>query len=100
MQRLVAFLFGAAICSSALAEKPNILFLFADDFTYDAISVLGRTDIETPNLDRLARRGTILDFATQPNGRTRQERPTEEMQRVLGKYAPWVYCGDKMTKLE
>ncbi len=44
-------------------EKPNILFLFADDFTFDAISALGRTDIETPNLDELARRGTTFTNA-------------------------------------
>ncbi len=54
-------LFIAGLSSSLSAQtKPNILFLFADDFTYDAISALGRTDIETPNLDRLARRGTTI----------------------------------------
>jgi arylsulfatase A-like enzyme len=39
------------------ASKPNILFLFADDYCYEAIREYGITDIETPNLDRLARRG-------------------------------------------
>ena len=56
----IAFLFSSVLHSQ---EKPNILFLFADDFTYDAISALGRTDIETPNLDKLARRGTIFTNA-------------------------------------
>ncbi len=48
---------------SNAAEKPNILFLFADDFTYEAVSAFGHTDIDTPNLDRLARRGTTFTHA-------------------------------------
>ena len=51
------------VCNSAptkSSEKylPNILFLFADDYTYDAIHSLGNNIIETPNLDRLVRNGT------------------------------------------
>src|SRR5436190_12914346 len=44
-------------------QKPNILFLFADDFCYEALGYLGHTDIETPNLDRLAARGTTFTHA-------------------------------------
>ena len=39
-------------------DLPNILFLFADDYTYNAINSLGNNIIETPNLDRLVRNGT------------------------------------------
>lgn len=49
-------------CLSA-AEKPNILFLFADDLTYDAIRAFEKTDIETPNLDRLAQSGKVFTHA-------------------------------------
>ncbi|MCC6510921.1 MAG: sulfatase-like hydrolase/transferase, partial [Pirellulaceae bacterium] len=45
------------------ADKPNVLFLFADDFTYEAVSAFGHTDIETPNLDKLAARGTTFTHA-------------------------------------
>lgn len=45
------------------ADKPNILFLFADDFTFDAIRALGTTDIDTPNLDRLAESGKVFTHA-------------------------------------
>lgn len=38
-------------------NKPNILFLFADDHTYDAIHAFGNHIIHTPNLDRLAGAG-------------------------------------------
>ena len=34
---------------ASLKDLPNILFLFADDYTYDAIHALGNDFIETPN---------------------------------------------------
>jgi arylsulfatase A-like enzyme len=63
----------AALCgalvkpnSAAAAEKPrqpNILFLFADDLTCQAISAYGekRRLLETPNMDRIAREGMRFD---------------------------------------
>ncbi len=60
---LFALLWLAMPHASQAQEKPNILFLFADDFTYEAIANLGHTDIETPNLDRLAARGTTFTHA-------------------------------------
>ncbi len=57
----------AGIPQAAIAvetpEKPNILFIFADDQSYETIRQLGHTDIDTPNLDRLAERGTIFTHA-------------------------------------
>ena len=38
--------------------RPNILLLFADDQRADTIAAWGNPHIRTPNLDRLARRGT------------------------------------------
>lgn len=48
---------------SAADKKPNILFLFADDYTYEAIRAYGYTDIDTPNLDKLVKRGTSFTHA-------------------------------------
>ena len=61
----------AVICCGTIAgaresgppERPNVLFLFADDYTYEAIGALGLVDVETPNLDRLYRRGTAFSHA-------------------------------------
>jgi len=39
------------------AEKPNILFIFADDQAFDTVHSLGNDVVETPNLDRLVERG-------------------------------------------
>ena len=47
------------------ADKPNILFIFADDMCYEAIHALGYDEIETPNLDRLVDGGT-QQYVTEP----------------------------------
>ncbi len=43
---------------AALVEKPNILFIFADDFCYNCLGSSGLDNISTPNLDRLRASGT------------------------------------------
>jgi arylsulfatase A-like enzyme len=53
----------AAFFSSRAATKPNILFIFADDQCYETIHALGNAEIETPNLDRLVRRGVAFTRA-------------------------------------
>lgn len=53
---------GAPAVSST-GRKPNILFVMADQFRFDAIAALGNRDIYTPNLDRLAARGMTLSRA-------------------------------------
>lgn len=39
-------------------KKPNVLFIVTDDQRFDTIHVLGNDEIITPNLDKLASRGT------------------------------------------
>ena len=61
---LFSFLIVLISTSSVFAAKrPNILFLFADDQCYETIRAYGHTDIETPNLDRLAKRGITFTRA-------------------------------------
>ena len=55
--RLVLAIFLVAPFISKAAGKPNVLFIFADDQCYETIGALGLTDIDTPNLDRLAANG-------------------------------------------
>jgi choline-sulfatase len=62
MKPLLLFLALAASCVHA--ARPNILFLFADDHCHEAVRTFGRTDIDTPNLDRLAARGTTFTRAS------------------------------------
>ncbi|MCL6265162.1 sulfatase-like hydrolase/transferase [Flagellimonas myxillae] len=71
----IASLLIAALLLGACQEKskeekeaPNILFLFADDYTYEAIHALGNSVIETPNLDRLVSEGTTFTHAYNMGG--------------------------------
>lgn len=68
------FLFGVVIVfllATALAKnpvhaddsKPNILFIFSDDQCFQTIAAHGYDEVQTPNLDRLARRGTSFTHA-------------------------------------
>ncbi|WP_367871226.1 sulfatase-like hydrolase/transferase [Luteolibacter sp. Populi] len=68
MIRLI--LLFAALLPAALraADKPNILFLFADDMTWKAVHSISGEDIDTPNLDRLAARGSTFTHAYNPGG--------------------------------
>jgi choline-sulfatase len=50
-------------CSErSLPEKPNILFIFADDQCYETLGILG-SEVQTPNLDRLAENGVLFTQA-------------------------------------
>jgi arylsulfatase A-like enzyme len=44
-------------------ERPNVLFILADDLGYGDLSCYGRPDYRTPVLDRLAEEGTKLTSA-------------------------------------
>ena len=53
---------------SKSSDKPNIVFLFADDFSYHAVHAMGNQVIHTPNLDRLVRTGTSFTHAYNMGG--------------------------------
>ena len=40
------------------ADKPNILFIFSDDWGWEDLSCHGHPYVKTPNIDRLAKEGT------------------------------------------
>ncbi|UXP31994.1 sulfatase-like hydrolase/transferase [Reichenbachiella agarivorans] len=50
-------------CQPQTKQKPNIVFIFTDDQTYDAIHALGNEEIITPNMDRLVQEGTTFTHA-------------------------------------
>lgn len=45
------------------SEKPNIIFLLCDDLRADAVGYIGNETIKTPNIDRLAKEGTVFNNA-------------------------------------
>ena len=64
MKRFILLISSAImICSCAVKteeKKPNILFIFADDQTFNSINTLGNNDIITPHLDKLAQSGVTF----------------------------------------
>jgi arylsulfatase A len=45
------------------ADRPNIVFVLVDDMGYGDLGCMGSTDIQTPNIDRLANQGVrFTDF--------------------------------------
>lgn len=55
---LILFSFCAAFAQAA--ERPNIVFFFADDQTTDTLGCYGNDVIQTPNIDSLAAEGTLF----------------------------------------
>jgi arylsulfatase A-like enzyme len=49
-------------------KRPNVLLIMTDQHRADALGFMGGGIVQTPNLDRLARRGVIFDnaFAQSP----------------------------------
>jgi len=50
-----------------MGDKPNILLLMADEHQACALSCMGHPIVKTPNLDRLAARGTVFENAYTPS---------------------------------
>jgi arylsulfatase A-like enzyme len=65
------------------ARKPNIVFIFADDHGYQAISAYGSKVNRTPNIDRLAKEGMRFDRCLVPNSICGPSRATV----LTGKYS-------------
>src|SRR4051812_1528809 len=48
-------------------ERPNIIFIMSDDHAYQAISAYDKKLIETPNIDRIAKKGMLFTEASVTN---------------------------------
>jgi len=47
----------------AAIKRPNIVFLMTDDQRWDTLGCYGRTDVITPNIDKLSEQGITFDNA-------------------------------------
>ena len=57
MKTLIALSLLLCVGLSAAAERPNIIFILADDLGYGDLGCYGQGLIQTPNIDRLAAEG-------------------------------------------
>lgn len=61
LQLMIALFCATSIASGA--ERPNILFLIADDLSANALGCYGNRQCQTPHIDKLAERGFRFDRA-------------------------------------
>lgn len=61
MKPILALIVGALLATTLQAERPNIIFLLADDQNTDSMGCYGNPDVQTPNLDKLANDGIAFD---------------------------------------
>lgn len=64
MKRTLLMSLSLCMGGSLLAQKntkPNIIFLFADDMTYQSLGSTTNGEVKTPNLDRLKAQGTSFN---------------------------------------
>lgn len=63
----LATILSACVKAPAANRGPNIVFILADDLGYGDLSCYGATDVQTPNIDRLAREGMRFTDAHSPS---------------------------------
>ncbi|MEM1294910.1 MAG: sulfatase-like hydrolase/transferase [Verrucomicrobiota bacterium] len=64
----ITFFVGLLALSPADTTKPNIVFIFADDWGWGDLSCHGHPYVKTPNIDRLAAEGTDFHRFTVASG--------------------------------
>ena len=81
-----------------MSNRPNIIFIITDQQRYDTIAALGADHMITPNLDRLAARGTSFEnmYITSPScAPSRASLFTGTHPHTNGVFrndGPWQYC--------
>ena len=97
MHRLIILL-ALLLTKASAAEKPNVLFIFADDMCYQTIASLNNDEISTPNLDRLVASGTSMTHAYNMGGWNGAICVASRTMMVTGKYIWNAEAGAKTMK--
>ena len=65
-------------------QKPNVIYIYADDLGYGDVSYNGATKLHTPNIDQLASQGIIFT-----NGHTTSATCTPSRYALMTGRYPW-----------
>lgn len=87
--KFLHFLFPVAASIGLYAEKPskpNILFLYLDDLSFDAVGAYGNQEIKTPNIDALAQQGVLFENAYNMGGWNGAVSIASRSQLLTGRY--------------
>ena len=57
---MALFALAASCAGEPAAERPNVLIILADDLGYNDVGFNGATEVNTPNIDRLAEAGVVF----------------------------------------
>ena len=60
MRLLLISLLVVLVSCGKSDQKPNVLFIFSDDHTYQGINALGNDEVKTPSLDKLVEEGVTF----------------------------------------
>ncbi|WP_423737328.1 sulfatase family protein [Chitinophaga caseinilytica] len=85
MKRLLFMFLCGTLAGDAIAQqRPNVIIIYADDVGYGDLSCYGATQVQTPNLDALAKSG--IRFT---NGHTTSATCTPSRYALLTGQYPW-----------
>ncbi|MCP3693097.1 MAG: sulfatase, partial [Planctomycetaceae bacterium] len=65
----LCWLVSGLVNNALAADRPNILFCIADDWSHNHAGVYGNTWVKTPSFDTIARRGVLFTRAYTPNAK-------------------------------
>jgi len=83
MKKLLCALFSALSLSASAGTKPNIVYIISDDHAWTDYGFMGHKQIETPNLDKLAKNSAVF---------SRGYVPTALCRPALATFASGMYA--------
>lgn len=78
-------------------KKPNVLFLFVDDMTYNGLNILGNEEIISPNLDKLISGGVRFSNAYIMGGWSGAISIASRSQLITGRYLWNTHQAEKVS---
>ncbi|MFR9650522.1 MAG: sulfatase-like hydrolase/transferase [Rikenellaceae bacterium] len=72
--------------SAKKSERPNVLFIFVDDMTFNGLNALGRSDVISPNFDKLIAEGTRFSNVYNMGGWNGAVSQASRSQLFTGRY--------------